>query len=223
MKGAQAALIGGGALAVLVIAGIGFGLFDLTSGKEQYKKQTIEFCHQSSLCDGPLTLDMQLRVIDQYYDLAVRECGNDDSQCFDEFMLGAPTIEYPEEMGSLVGSLAIAMMGGMVQGMTGEMREDLHAGLGLSVPGTILPEREDEPRPKGEPAESLTPETRQEPDLSMPEEPEIPDCDPSYPDFCIPPDIPDLDCGDIDQRNFKVLPPDPHRFDGDKDGVGCES
>ncbi|RTH35131.1 nuclease, partial [Thermus scotoductus] len=31
------------------------------------------------------------------------------------------------------------------------------------------------------------------------------------------------DCGDIPFRNFKVLPPDPHRFDRDGDGVGCES
>ena len=49
------------------------------------------------------------------------------------------------------------------------------------------------------------------------------DCDPSYPDFCIPPPPPDLDCGDIPQKNFTVYQPDPHRFDGDKDGIGCES
>lgn len=48
-------------------------------------------------------------------------------------------------------------------------------------------------------------------------------CDPSYPTVCIPPPPPDLDCGDISYRRFKVLPPDPHRFDGDKDGIGCES
>jgi len=48
-------------------------------------------------------------------------------------------------------------------------------------------------------------------------------CDSSYPDFCIPPPPPDLDCGDISQKNFTVLQPDPHRFDGDKDGIGCES
>ncbi len=48
-------------------------------------------------------------------------------------------------------------------------------------------------------------------------------CDPSYPGVCIPPAPPDLDCGDIPYRRFKVLPPDPHRFDGDHDGVGCES
>jgi micrococcal nuclease len=50
-----------------------------------------------------------------------------------------------------------------------------------------------------------------------------PRCDPSYPDFCIPPPPPDLDCGDISQKRFTVLQPDPHRFDGDKDGIGCES
>ena len=48
-------------------------------------------------------------------------------------------------------------------------------------------------------------------------------CDPSYPDVCIPPYPPDLNCGEISFKNFKVLPPDPHRFDGDKDGIGCQS
>jgi micrococcal nuclease len=47
-------------------------------------------------------------------------------------------------------------------------------------------------------------------------------CDPAYPDFCIPPPPPDLDCKDIPHKNFTVLPPDPHRFDGDHDGIGCE-
>jgi micrococcal nuclease len=49
-------------------------------------------------------------------------------------------------------------------------------------------------------------------------------CDASYPDVCIPPGPPDLDCGDIAERRFRVLPPDPHSFDGsDDDGLGCES
>lgn len=47
-------------------------------------------------------------------------------------------------------------------------------------------------------------------------------CDPAYPDACIPPAPPDLDCGDVAARRFTVLPPDPHNFDGDGDGVGCE-
>jgi micrococcal nuclease len=49
------------------------------------------------------------------------------------------------------------------------------------------------------------------------------DCDPSYPDVCIPSPPPELDCGDIQHRGFRVLPLDPHGFDGDRDGVGCES
>jgi endonuclease YncB( thermonuclease family) len=47
-------------------------------------------------------------------------------------------------------------------------------------------------------------------------------CDPAYPTVCIPPPPPDLDCGQIPYRNFTVLPPDPHHFDRDRDGVGCE-
>lgn len=48
-------------------------------------------------------------------------------------------------------------------------------------------------------------------------------CDPSYPDVCIPPPPPSLNCRDIPHRRFRVLPPDPHGFDRDKDGIGCES
>jgi hypothetical protein len=48
-------------------------------------------------------------------------------------------------------------------------------------------------------------------------------CDPAYPTVCIPPPPPDLDCGDIPYTNFTVLPPDPHGFDGDHNGVGCET
>jgi micrococcal nuclease len=47
-------------------------------------------------------------------------------------------------------------------------------------------------------------------------------CDPSYPTVCIPPSPPDLDCGDIPHRRFQVRPPDPHGFDGEGDGLGCE-
>jgi uncharacterized membrane protein YgcG len=48
-------------------------------------------------------------------------------------------------------------------------------------------------------------------------------CDPSYPDVCIRPFPPDLDCRDIQHRDFKVRPPDPHDFDREGDGIGCES
>lgn len=48
-------------------------------------------------------------------------------------------------------------------------------------------------------------------------------CHPSYPGVCIPPPPPDLDCGDIPYRRFQVVGDDPHRFDGDGNGIGCES
>lgn len=48
-------------------------------------------------------------------------------------------------------------------------------------------------------------------------------CDPSYPTICIPAGSADLDCGDIPHRRFEVIGSDPHRFDRDKDGIGCES
>lgn len=48
-------------------------------------------------------------------------------------------------------------------------------------------------------------------------------CDPAYPDFCIPSPPPDLDCKDIAEKKFTVIGSDPHGFDGDGDGVGCES
>jgi hypothetical protein len=51
-------------------------------------------------------------------------------------------------------------------------------------------------------------------------------CDPAYPTVCIPPPPPDLDCTSpevLPYRNFVVLPPDPHRFDIDSDGIGCET
>jgi len=48
-------------------------------------------------------------------------------------------------------------------------------------------------------------------------------CEPAYPDVCIPPPPPDLDCADVSVRRFRVVGGDPHHFDGDGDGVGCES
>ncbi|MBW4565208.1 MAG: thermonuclease family protein [Mojavia pulchra JT2-VF2] len=52
--------------------------------------------------------------------------------------------------------------------------------------------------------------------------PQAQQCDPSYPDICIPPNSADLDCSNIPYRRFRVISPDPHGFDRDGDGVGCE-
>ena len=48
------------------------------------------------------------------------------------------------------------------------------------------------------------------------------ECDPAYPTVCIPSPPPDLNCADIPYRDFVVRSPDPHGFDGDNDGSGCE-
>lgn len=50
----------------------------------------------------------------------------------------------------------------------------------------------------------------------------VTDCDPSYPGVCIPSPPPDLDCADVGFRRFKVVGADPHGFDRNHDGVGCE-
>lgn len=50
------------------------------------------------------------------------------------------------------------------------------------------------------------------------------ECEPAYPTLCFPSPPPDLDCPEVAPSvNFPVLPPDPHGFDTDKDGIGCES
>ena len=51
---------------------------------------------------------------------------------------------------------------------------------------------------------------------------ENPDCDRSYPLFCIPSPPPYLTCSDLGTDPFPVDPPDPHGFDKDGDGFGCE-
>lgn len=86
------------------------------------------------------------------------------------------------------------------------------AGLGLwgACPGTALdPFRQVETRQKD----------------STPPRPLVPrgGCDPSYPTVCIPSPPPDLDCKDVPHRRFKVVGADPHGFDGNRDGVGCET
>jgi micrococcal nuclease len=48
-------------------------------------------------------------------------------------------------------------------------------------------------------------------------------CDPAYSGVCIPSPPPDLDCDDIPNKNFKINSSDPHDFDDDSDGIGCET
>lgn len=60
------------------------------------------------------------------------------------------------------------------------------------------------------------------PFASQQQAPSKQNCDPAYPDFCISQSLSNLKCQDLKQHNFRVLPPDPHNFDRNKDGVGCE-
>jgi micrococcal nuclease len=55
-----------------------------------------------------------------------------------------------------------------------------------------------------------------------PTPPAAPGCDPNYSGACIPPYPPDLDCGEIPDRNFRSVGSDPHNFDVDHDGIACE-
>jgi micrococcal nuclease len=48
-------------------------------------------------------------------------------------------------------------------------------------------------------------------------------CDPSYPDVCIVSPPPDLNCDDVPYNDIKVVGDDPHGFDREGDGIGCES
>ena len=79
------------------------------------------------------------------------------------------------------------------------------------------------------PAPTATAGTVPPPPASKPQSPPAASggaCDPSYPDFCIPPPPPDLNCTSpsiAGHKNFTVKPPDPHHFDADHDGVGCEA
>ena len=61
------------------------------------------------------------------------------------------------------------------------------------------------------------------PKTSTPPSDEQDNCDSSYPDFCIPPPPPNLNCPDISQKRFTVSGSDAHGFDRDNDGIGCES
>ena len=55
-----------------------------------------------------------------------------------------------------------------------------------------------------------------------PATPSTSNCDTNYTGGCVPVVSYDLDCGDI-SFSVRVVGTDKHRFDGDKDGYGCEN
>jgi endonuclease YncB( thermonuclease family) len=103
-------------------------------------------------------------------------------------------------------------------------------GLWGACPGTpYQPNQGVRTRPAAAPPPSPPPPPPR-PLPPMPPAPPAPppsgNCHPSYPTVCIPPPPPDLDCKDIPYRHFPVrhdVPDaDPHGFDGNRDGEGCE-
>jgi len=95
-------------------------------------------------------------------------------------------------------------------------------GLGLWSGCTGGPHEGSDDAPVMDDAAASTDQSTAQP---QPDAKPVGNCHPSYPDFCVPPPPPDLNCTSpliAGRKNFAVLPPDPHRFDTDHDGVGCE-
>jgi hypothetical protein len=96
-----------------------------------------------------------------------------------------------------------------------------------TVPPTTVPPTTVPPTTVAPTTIATTPPPTQAPQPFIPPvvtAPPSADCDPSYPDFCLPPSSADtLNCADVPYTDFRVLPPDPHGFDGNNDGEGCES
>ena len=89
--------------------------------------------------------------------------------------------------------------------------------------GTPPPAAESTTAPEPTPETTKRPATRKPTPKPTKTKKPPSNCDPSYPTLCIPPGSPDLNCDDITQRRFPVRQPDPHDFDRDRNGVGCES
>jgi hypothetical protein len=79
----------------------------------------------------------------------------------------------------------------------------------LIIRAPRLPEPTRTPRPRR--TRTPTPEQYEE-------------CDPSYPDLCLPMGVGDFNCPDIEPyTNIRVIGRDPFDLDRDHDGVGCET
>jgi micrococcal nuclease len=97
-------------------------------------------------------------------------------------------------------------------------REAIEAGRGLWAPT---------PTPAPTPVAVVTPVPFAAP-IAPPVAPPS-DCDPSYPTLCLPIGAADIDCPEMYAQGIARFPvvwslpnPDPHGFDGDADGIGCE-
>jgi micrococcal nuclease len=101
-------------------------------------------------------------------------------------------------------------------------REAESAGRGLWAPGACATEPTPARQSKPGPTAPAAPAKPAVPAPTVGKVPAPGNCDPSYPDVCIAPPPPDLDCPQVPFRRFRVVGADPHRFDADRDGIGCE-
>jgi Staphylococcal nuclease homologue len=108
---------------------------------------------------------------------------------------------YRGDRGRYAGSLMRA-----AQGAKAAMR-----GLWGACPSTVLdPQRAVETGRSGPPTRTAPPSGK---------------CDPNYSGGCVPLYPPDVDCAAIRALGIapvRVIGSDPHRLDGDNDGLGCE-
>lgn len=121
----------------------------------------------------------------------------------------------------------IASFGGVERAASKALYQTIPGALGVYLPLVIKQELPTPPptatatvtlAPTATPTQTATPIA-----MVTPTPTSGPGCHASYPTVCIPPPPPDLDCKHISYRRFKVLPPDPHNFDSDHDGIGCET
>ena len=92
-----------------------------------------------------------------------------------------------------------------------------------SSPTSNEPLVESQPSTPVIPSDESTSSTESEPSTDNEENSGGNECDSSYPGVCIPPPPPNLNCADVSEKRFSVQGSDPHGFDRDNDGVGCES
>lgn len=118
------------------------------------------------------------------------------------------------------------------QSINGAQERARSAGIGLwgacagqGSPGTeteSTPATPSPPLPSPPTADSPTPPSPRVPSTPDPSIPSVPTTG-AGDGYVAPPPPPDLDCSDVSAREFDVRPGDPHRFDADGDGIGCES
>jgi outer membrane biosynthesis protein TonB len=161
---------------------------------------------------GPRNFPVSLLVLAAIAALAIAGCGGAPPES-----PGVPTVDVATTDATTTDTTTTS------DTTTSETTTSTTAGTTTTVPTPRATKRVPAPRtpPVSTPKPAPKPKPRHVPKPAPPKP--KPSCDPSYPTVCIPPAPPDLDCPQISARRFVVRAPDPHGFDNDNDGIGCES